>query len=65
MATWTSGVTLDDFEVRLGRQGPQFVFLPTGQTWRRSGVDAALPPVDGVRASAWLMQHRMVLTDRA
>jgi hypothetical protein len=38
----------------------RFVFLPTGEPWVRSGVDAALPPVDDMPASRWLVLNRSV-----
>jgi hypothetical protein len=55
-----SGVTLEDFVYLAPKR--RFVLL-TKQRWVRAGVDAALPPVDGMPASRWLQIHRSVFSE--
>jgi hypothetical protein len=50
--------SLEDFIFEMPKS--RFVFLPTGERWHRAGVDAYLPPVNGVKASVWLEQYRTV-----
>ena len=35
----------------------QFIYRPSGQVWKRAGVDAVLGTIEGVRASDWLRVH--------
>lgn len=32
----------------------KFIYRPTGQVWKRAGVDALVGPVEGMRATDWL-----------
>lgn len=52
------GLTIDDFVYHAPTR--KFIFILTGTAWRKSGVDVALPPVDEMPASAWLVRNRSV-----
>lgn len=35
----------------------KFIYRPTGQVWKRAGVDALVGAVEGMRATDWLKQY--------
>jgi Family of unknown function (DUF5906) len=51
-------LSLDDFRAYLPMH--QYVYMPTGELWPASSVDAKLAPVGKLKASTWLDQNRSV-----
>lgn len=35
----------------------KFIYRPTGQVWKRAGVDALVGPVEEMSATDWLKLH--------
>lgn len=35
----------------------KFIYRPTGQVWKRAGVDVVVGRVEGMRATDWLKLH--------
>ena len=54
----TDAVRLEDFYAYMLEH--KYIFAPAGQVWPLSSVDARLPAVGKLKASAWLDQNRPV-----
>lgn len=48
----------DDFHALMTEH--KYIFAPTGEVWPASSVDARLPAVGNIKASAWIDQNRAV-----
>ena len=48
----------DDFHALMTEH--KYIFAPTGEVWPASSVDARLPAVGNLKASAWIDQNRAV-----
>jgi len=50
-----SRVPIDQF--RYDPVTQEFIYRPTGQVWKRGGVDAVVGRVEGMRATEWLKRY--------
>jgi hypothetical protein len=51
-------VRLEDFVAYMPMH--KYLFIPTRELWPAASVDARLPPINNIRASAWLDQNKPV-----
>ncbi len=55
---FSSSINRDDFFAYMPDH--KYIFAPTGAMCPASSVDGRIPPVDGMKASAWMDAHRSV-----
>jgi hypothetical protein len=53
-----TAISISDFVSHLPSH--RYVFIPTGESWPASSVDAIIPAINKVKASKWLDQHQCV-----